>query len=273
MARARNIKPGFFKNEFLAEINPLGRILFAGLWCEADREGRLEDRPKRLKIELLPYDDCDVNELLTELEQFGFIVRYEVAGCKYIQINNFSRHQNPHKAEKASEIPAPEQHSDEENQGKHSASTVQEQYKHETKRADSLIPDPLNSDCLFDAPEAPSEQTSRSGSGGRQKKPKRGSQVDTEFRPDDDLLAWARGKAPGVDPDFETEKFINHHTAKGTIAKDWRASWRTWMLNAVQFQAARGGRAGKPPGLRRTGFSEIDHAAEAREMGFRTELD
>ena len=61
MARSRNIKPGFFLNDDLAECEPLARLLFAGLWCIADREGRLEDRPKRIKIEVLPYDNCDVN--------------------------------------------------------------------------------------------------------------------------------------------------------------------------------------------------------------------
>jgi len=48
MARSRNIKPGFFRNEMLAECSPLARLLFAGLWCLADRFGRLEDRPKRI---------------------------------------------------------------------------------------------------------------------------------------------------------------------------------------------------------------------------------
>ena len=51
MARARNIKPGFFLNEELGVLPPLVRILFAGLWCIADRDGRLEDRPKRIKME------------------------------------------------------------------------------------------------------------------------------------------------------------------------------------------------------------------------------
>jgi hypothetical protein len=55
VARSRNIKPGFFLNDELAECEPLARILFAGLWCIADREGRLEDRPKRIKAEVLPY--------------------------------------------------------------------------------------------------------------------------------------------------------------------------------------------------------------------------
>jgi hypothetical protein len=64
MARARNIKPGFFLNDELAECEPLARLLFAGLWCIADREGRLEDKPKRIKVEILPYDDCDIDYLL-----------------------------------------------------------------------------------------------------------------------------------------------------------------------------------------------------------------
>lgn len=107
MSRARNIKPGFFKNEILAECNPLARILFAGLWCEADREGRLEDRPKRLKVDCLPYDDCDVGVLLQELATRGFIQRYEVDGVRYIQITEFLKHQNPHVREMPSAIPAP----------------------------------------------------------------------------------------------------------------------------------------------------------------------
>ena len=52
MARARNIKPGFFKNEDLAECSPWARLCFAGLWTLADREGRLEDRANVIQDEL-----------------------------------------------------------------------------------------------------------------------------------------------------------------------------------------------------------------------------
>jgi hypothetical protein len=107
MARSRNIKPGFFLNDDLAECDPLARLLFAGLWCIADREGRLEDRPKRIKIEVLPYDNCDVDELLNQLAKQGFILRYEVGGNRYIQIVNFLKHQNPHYKESESIIPSP----------------------------------------------------------------------------------------------------------------------------------------------------------------------
>lgn len=109
MARSRNIKPGFFKNEMLAECAPLARLLFAGLWCLADRAGRLEDRPKRIRAELMPYDDGSVNGMLEELHQAGFIIRYEVGGKRFIQVVNFDKHQNPHHREAESTIPAPDE--------------------------------------------------------------------------------------------------------------------------------------------------------------------
>jgi hypothetical protein len=112
MARARNIKPGFFTNDELAECQPLARILFAGLWTIADREGRLEDRPKKIKAELLPFDNCDMDELLTSLHEQGFITRYSIDNCDYIQITNFIKHQNPHPKEAKSGIPAMPGHVD-----------------------------------------------------------------------------------------------------------------------------------------------------------------
>src|SRR5262245_30051913 len=56
LARIRSIKPGFFRNEDLAAFPFQHRLLFAGLWLLADREGRLEDRPKRIHADLFPYD-------------------------------------------------------------------------------------------------------------------------------------------------------------------------------------------------------------------------
>lgn len=108
MARARNIKPGFFKNEDLAECNAWARLLFAGLWTLADREGRLEDRPKRIKGELFAFDSIEVEPLLADLANRGFIHRYAVEGRGLIQIVAFHKHQNPHHREPESELPPPQ---------------------------------------------------------------------------------------------------------------------------------------------------------------------
>ncbi|MFK8832643.1 MULTISPECIES: hypothetical protein [Klebsiella] len=174
MARSRNIKPGFFTNDELAECHPLGRLLFAGLWTIADKEGRLDDRPKKIKAMLLPFDEADCDALLQQLNDHKFIIRYRVNGECYIQISNWKKHQNPHCKEAASEIPAPiendkstgqeqckedteEEKKDSEsiqhieNKGApelHSTSMVQESVENSLNPADSLnlIPDSLNPD-------------------------------------------------------------------------------------------------------------------------------
>jgi hypothetical protein len=107
VARARNIKPGFFKNEILGVQDPFVSLLFAGLWTLADKSGRLEDRPLRIKGELFPYrDGFDVNAHLTVLHLLGFIHRYQAGELALIEIVNFEKHQNPHHTEKRSEYPA-----------------------------------------------------------------------------------------------------------------------------------------------------------------------
>lgn len=110
MARTRSIKPSFFDNELLGGLSPLTRLLFIGLWGQADRAGRLEDRPLRLKKNILGYDDvtvADVDDMLESLNKNGFIIRYQVEDRRYIQVTKFEKHQNPHIKEKPSEIPPP----------------------------------------------------------------------------------------------------------------------------------------------------------------------
>jgi hypothetical protein len=134
MARARNIKPGFFTNDVLGELDPLARLLFAGLWTLCDRDGRVEDRPKKIKVETVPYDDCDPDELLEALRAGGFIERYEVDGRRIIQVVAWSKHQTPHMKEAASTLPAPV---------KHSADPVQ--------APDGVLPDPAPAHLIPDS--------------------------------------------------------------------------------------------------------------------------
>lgn len=108
MARIRTIKPGFFTDEDLAELAYEDRLLFVGLWTQADKAGRLEDRPKRLKAALFPYDDFDMDAGLGRLANAKFITRYEGNnGKQLIQVRTWSKHQKPPKSELESELPAP----------------------------------------------------------------------------------------------------------------------------------------------------------------------
>lgn len=113
MARARNIKPGFFKNEYLAAMEPMTRLLFIGLWTLADREGRLEYRPKRIWMELFPLEESySVEDGIADLSDAGFLLAFEANGKTYLQVANWSKHQSPHHKEVGSDIPAPPGHRD-----------------------------------------------------------------------------------------------------------------------------------------------------------------
>jgi hypothetical protein len=106
MARIRYLKPEFFSDEDLCSLSFQARILFAGLWCYADKAGRLEDRPKYLKAMLFPYDSVDIEKLINSLTSpKPFINRYEIEGKRYVEIINWEKHQRPHHTEKDSVFP------------------------------------------------------------------------------------------------------------------------------------------------------------------------
>ncbi len=141
--RARNIKPNLFKNEILGTEDPFLTILFTGLWCLADKRGRLEDRPLRIKAEVFPYrDNLDVNGYLTVLERLGFIQRYVIDQVPYIQVLHFEKHQHPHHTEKESEIPPPPSIKSLKNNENRDL-TVKQQETNGCAPSDSLIPDSL----------------------------------------------------------------------------------------------------------------------------------
>jgi hypothetical protein len=99
MARTRNVKPSFFKNEHLAECEPMARLLFVGLWTLADSAGRMEYRPLRIKAELFPYDACDIVPMLAQLAERRFVVIYQVGDKSYLEIPTFAEHQRCHPSE------------------------------------------------------------------------------------------------------------------------------------------------------------------------------
>ena len=149
MPRSRNIKPAFLSNDELAENNSaLGRLFFIGLWMIADFKGNLEFRPTKLKAQLLPYDDCDIEQLAINLDKSGFIRYYSDGEALYINIVKFSTHQNPHKNEKLSGTTIPD-YSEEGRQlvdldkftiNLDKSSGVQKTEKKEERQGKSLIP-------------------------------------------------------------------------------------------------------------------------------------
>lgn len=204
MARSRNIKPGFFQNDVLAEKPALTRILFQGLWSIADREGRLEDRVKKIKAACLPFDDVDIDAALNDLASSSdpFIIRYTVAERKYIQVVNWHRHQSPHVREPESNIPpVPAEH--------HTSTSL-------------VCVEPV------EASNGIRNQESGISKGGV------GETASGRFTPPtvDEVAAYCASRGNKVD----AAKFCDFYEAKGwkigkNSMKDWKASVRTWETN------------------------------------------
>jgi len=110
MARIRYMHPEFFIDDDLAKLNYAIRLFFAGLWCHADKEGRLEYKPDKLKVLIMPYDKISPVKFLETLSNSkngtGYIKIYEIDGKRYIQIQSWNKYQHPHHTEKESLIPA-----------------------------------------------------------------------------------------------------------------------------------------------------------------------
>lgn len=277
MARARNIKPGFFKNEDLAECSPWARLCFAGLWTLADREGRLEDRPKRIKGELFAFDSIEVEPLLAELVRFRFIARYAVDGLGVIQVLEFLKHQNPHHKEPESVLPSMESPGllvdgrapkpealpplhDTKTPDKPETLGSTNALPSTQNRAESPIrsPDPgfLNPDSGFRIPDVgaatakpeaskPAEATGTRPAAGAAPTP-RGHRLAADWVLPKAWGDWALAEMRGWTAEttrLEAAKFADHWHAKAgkdAAKTDWFATWRNWCRNARTAPAGNG---------------------------------
>jgi hypothetical protein len=104
MARIRSIKADFFTSADVLSLSPLARLLYVGLWCEADREGRFKWTPVSFRYRYLPADACDIEAVAAELTARRMVVRY---GDGLAVIPSFLKHQRPNPREQASIFPAP----------------------------------------------------------------------------------------------------------------------------------------------------------------------
>ena len=99
MPRTRYIRPGFFENEELAEQAHQTRLFFIGLWTLADREGYVEYRPKRLKRNIFPYENCDIEGMVAELVAIEKLEVVDIEGTQLLKVSKWHEHQNIHHKE------------------------------------------------------------------------------------------------------------------------------------------------------------------------------
>lgn len=227
MARTRDIKPGFFKNPELVETPFECRLLFIGLWLLADRDGKGEDAPKKIRMEIFPADnvDCDaaMQALAAKHDRQGvpLVVRYEVEGQHYYWLPGFSKHQKPHPREVASAIPDPPEHILKALQGD----------LFQTK----VVASPAGS-SLSSLPSRPSP-------------PESATRLPKDWEPNEDFIgaavamfegggAWTREHALRIAAAFRDYWIAK--SGKDATKTDWLATWRNWVRREGPMREQRG---------------------------------
>lgn len=97
MARIRSVHPSLFTNEAWVSCSLGARLLFIGLWTDADDGGVFEWKPLQIKMRLLPADNVDVQSILDELSSAGLIKGFTEAGKMFGAIKDFQKFQRPQK--------------------------------------------------------------------------------------------------------------------------------------------------------------------------------
>ena len=212
MARIRTIKPEFFTSDDICALSPQARLLYIGLWCEADREGRLVWAPRGFKRRYLPDDDCDVDALCRELTD-RTLVRLYGDGLAFIPTFATHQHVNPREAASKLAPPPPPLH------------------------ASSRVSDASPPVTDAQGGREPKEGKGREGEGRRA--PSTAHPLPAGWTPGDEDIGWARTARPDLAAamiEAETERFRNFQAGQNRTAHSWGPLWRNWVMKAASAE-------------------------------------
>lgn len=133
MARIRTIKPEFFRDEDLQDVESkhpgcYPMLVYAGLWGHCDKNGTFPWQPRQLKLDILPFIPFSMEQALEVLEAAGFIKKYEALGKQWGLIKCFLKHQriSGGEATDPAKYPAYQAHTEQEALGKQRGSSGDE---------------------------------------------------------------------------------------------------------------------------------------------------
>lgn len=197
MARKRMIDPNIWMSEDFSKLSTLAKLVFIGMFSNADDEGRGRAKAIYLKSILFPYDEAirviDVDKTLSEIGSNMSVTFYSHNGNEYYVFDNWSKWQKVDKPT-PSIIPAPEDDS----------VAIRGTFdEHSTNNRRTLPPNRI-------------EQNR--------------TEKKIFIKPTiDEIQAYCKERKNNVD----AEKFYDFYESKGWLIgknpmKDWKASVRTW---------------------------------------------
>jgi predicted transcriptional regulator len=75
---------------------------------------------------------------------------------------------------------------------------------------------------------------------------KRASKITDDWKPSQTVIDDYQTKYKGLNHQRELEKFINYYQSKDQARKSWDASFRNWLLNAMDYQGIKPEEQNKP---------------------------
>ena len=235
MAKIRGFKPDLWTDEDFVEMSPFARLLWLGLWSYSCDNGHVADKPKQIKMRVLPTDDVNCSELLREIEAQGLIERAD----GWITTPTLTHHQKPDRryfttCEKDGCDAPPETVSQRESRRVHAVQTEG------THRAHGVS--------------TPSAQVDGDGevkgSDGERKRNARKRALPADWKPNEAAVTYAAGKR--IDIEREAFKFRNHAASTGRSLIDWDRAFLNWLDKSIDFAPAGGRR--KPGDTRPEGW-------------------
>ena len=80
----------------------------------------------------------------------------------------------------------------------------------------------------------------------KNKQENKASKITDDWKPSEKLVEDYPIKYPGLNYEKELAKFINYYTSKAESRKDWNASFRNWLINAMDYQGIKPEEQNKP---------------------------
>lgn len=93
MARIRTIKPEFWVDDVIVDLEPVAKLLYIGLWNFVDDEGYIEDSVRRIKMMIFPGNDYDVATALESLVESRRLIRMDSEQGPVLWVKHFTDHQ------------------------------------------------------------------------------------------------------------------------------------------------------------------------------------
>lgn len=258
MARIRFIHPDLATDEAFVEMSIAAKAAWPLLWTQCDDHGVFEWKPRTLKMRMLPGDDVNMDQILTEFLALNVVQQFEENGAQFGVVRNFAKFQTPkyptfrypfpvHLHKYAAWLPEMEERGfrkrgkgapKQGNGPEHVPDTSPTCSEHvpevfptmsmsmSMSKKESIPPSSLRSDV------PPQEKSA-------EPKPKRREQVPADWTPSERDRNFAVCHMPEEAIDREAAQFVSHHRGRGTVFRDISLAWQTWCRNCSKWGTAR----------------------------------